>query len=254
VLVRGKQYMASQEGIDWQGAGDTYVEHYLYHLLGDPSLQMWAAPPVVFDPRKIFSRYIQLTRVNPGDPGFELQIRFPVGGGEPPAFGTVATVFSHGDAVGRGVVGGDGTVTIRPDIDKDADLTVSFQQDGALPAQDTVDDAPQPTPAPQKQQTSLTLVAPAQNPSGGQQVQFTGQLSPGFAGAPIKIEYKDLDSPSASFTDNVTTLKDGSYSDNVTFPVTPPDEDWTAQATYAGDASYLGSQSPLRRFVVSGNN
>ena len=45
VLVRGKQYMAAQEGTEWHGAGDTYAEHYLYGLLGDPSAQMWAAEP-----------------------------------------------------------------------------------------------------------------------------------------------------------------------------------------------------------------
>ena len=52
VLVRGKQYMATQEGFEWHGAGDTYVEHYLYHLLGDPTMQMWADPPVRFDPSR----------------------------------------------------------------------------------------------------------------------------------------------------------------------------------------------------------
>ena len=52
VLIRGKQYMATQEGFEWHGSGDTYVEHYLYHLLGDPTMQMWANPPVRFDPSR----------------------------------------------------------------------------------------------------------------------------------------------------------------------------------------------------------
>ena len=52
ILVRGKKYMATQEGFEWQGAGETYEEHYLYHLLGDPTMQMWANPPVRFDPSR----------------------------------------------------------------------------------------------------------------------------------------------------------------------------------------------------------
>ena len=52
MLIRGKQYMATQEGFEWHGSGDTYVEHYLYHLLGDPTMQMWADPPVRFDPSR----------------------------------------------------------------------------------------------------------------------------------------------------------------------------------------------------------
>src|SRR5581483_10745471 len=52
VLLSGKRYMASQNNLDGQGDDETYQEHYLYHLLGDPSGQMWADPPRHFLPPK----------------------------------------------------------------------------------------------------------------------------------------------------------------------------------------------------------
>ena len=74
VLIRGKQYMATQEGFEWHGAGDTYVEHYLYHLLGDPTMQMWANPPVRFDPSRFKGFFADYRAIDPtpdpGDPPF----------------------------------------------------------------------------------------------------------------------------------------------------------------------------------------
>ena len=88
ILVRGKQYMATQEGFEWHGAGDTYVEHYLYHLLGDPTMQMWANPPVRFDPSRfsgVIRDYRELKPIpEPGDPPFYVRFEFA---GEPLAIG-----------------------------------------------------------------------------------------------------------------------------------------------------------------------
>jgi hypothetical protein len=248
IQVRGKQYMATQEGFEWHGAGDTYVEHYLYHLLGDPTMQMWAAPPVRFDPsrfRGIIKDIRDIKPPQPGDPPFFVQFEMT---GEPLALGTVVTVFRGDEAVGRGIVGADGKANIIPDVPFDShdNLTLSLQQDGALPAQEAVEGS-QP-----KQQTALTLNQPT-GVAGGQQATFSGSLSPAFAGASIRIEYKNLDTPGDSFTHTVTTNASGAYTDDVTFPIKPPDEDWTAQAFYAGDSARLSSQSPVRSFSVQGN-
>ena len=101
VLIRGKQYMATQEGFEWHGAGDTYVEHYLYHLLGDPTMQMWANPPVRFDPsrfRGVIRDYREIKPFpEPGDPPFYIRFEFT---GEPLAIGSLITVFRGDEAVG----------------------------------------------------------------------------------------------------------------------------------------------------------
>jgi hypothetical protein len=135
VLLSGKAYMASQDGLDGQGGGDTYYEHQLFHLLGDPSMQMWAAAPRQFDPAKIDSTWRTISTPAPGGPRFQVEASFA----EPGAQGTVATLF-HGDSpIGRGVVGADGKVTIVPEeITDTKGLTVRFQQDGALPGADDV--------------------------------------------------------------------------------------------------------------------
>lgn len=136
VLLSGKAYMASQDGLDGQGAGDTYFEHQLFHLLGDPSMQMWAAPPVSFDPARIDSRWRTISNPAPGGPRFQVDVSFSEAGAQ----GAVATLFHGPDPIGRGVVGADGKVTIVPEKVTDTrGLTVRFQQDGALPVQDNVD-------------------------------------------------------------------------------------------------------------------
>src|SRR4051812_13784894 len=77
VLLSGKAYMASQVGFEGQNAGDTEYEHYLYHLLGDPSMQMWAATPQHFDPLQISTKWRDVAPVNPGDPVFQVEVTIP---------------------------------------------------------------------------------------------------------------------------------------------------------------------------------
>jgi hypothetical protein len=244
VLLSGKAYMASQEGIDWQGAGDTYVEHYLYHLLGDPSMQMWAAPPMHFEPPRIDSKYRQIAPVKPGDPVFQVEVTFPTGNGEPFAPGTVATLFHDGDPIGRGIVGADGKVTITPQVTTDANkLTVAFQQDGVLPAQDTVD---QGSPA---QPTTLTFAAPKTVGIGSPNT-FTGHLDPGFGPTPVTIVYT-RDSNGETVNHSVTTANNGDFTDNITFTKAQAGR-WHAQASYGGDLGHGASSSTVVQFTVRG--
>ncbi|MEA2467379.1 MAG: hypothetical protein QOJ57_1505 [Thermoleophilaceae bacterium] len=243
VLLSGKAYMASQVGFEGQGGGDTEYEHYLYHLLGDPSMQMWAETPVHLDISRIDSKWRTITPVKPGDPVFQVEVNFSQGAGEPPAAGTVATLLHDGDAIGRGIVGPDGQVTIVPDVKTDTSkLTVALNQDGALPTQDNVD---QGSPA---QPTSLTLVAPSpvrfDKPN-----TFTGHLDPGVPGAQIKVVYT-RDSNGETIEHTVAAADNGDYTDTVTVPRAKAGK-WHAQATYAGDATHGASSSAVVNFTVT---
>jgi hypothetical protein len=249
VLVRGKQYMATQEGFEWHGAGDTYVEHYLYHLLGDPTMQMWANEPQRFDPnrfRGFFREYREIDPTpEPGDPPFYIKFEFL---SEPLAIGSLVTVFRGAEAVGRGIVGQDGTANIVPDVpvDNRDDLTLSLQQDGAFPAQEAVEKA-----AP-KQQTSLKFNDPGFPSASSNPNEFSGNLSPAFAGASIRVVYTPDDSknPNGTIQHTVTTDAQGMWKDQVNFVYYNPDTGWTAKAFFDGDADHMGSESNTVQFSV----
>jgi hypothetical protein len=242
VLLSGKAYMASQAGFEGQSAGDTEFEHYLYHLLGDPSMQMWAATPTNFDPAKIDTKWRDVTPANPGDPVFQVEVNFAQDGSEPPAGGTVVTLFHGSEVIGRGIVGDDGRVTINPDVKTDTrSLTVALNQDGVLPAHDTVD---QGNPA---QPTSLSLSGPS-TVSFGKPAAFGGTLSPAFADAPVKLVYT-FETTGATVEHTATTSASGDYGDTITIPRNQRGS-WHVQASYAGDATHGASSSPVLTFNV----
>jgi hypothetical protein len=245
VLIRGKQYMATQEGFEWHGAGDTYVEHYLYHLLGDPTMQMWANPPVRFDPSR-FQGIVKEIREfrspipGPDPPPYFVRLEFP---GEPQAIGTLVTLFSGIEAIGRGIVGADGTVDILPESDVNGgNLSISLQQDGAFPAQEAVD----------KQDTSLSLTCPS-GPNGiASRVDhdFTGHLGPGVAGADVTLTFTKTGFGARTFTRTVTTDGDGNYRYTHNFANTD-NGDWSVKASFAGDSGHDASESSECRFFVN---
>jgi peptidase C25-like protein len=255
VLIRGKQYMATQEGFEWHGSGDTYVEHYLYHLLGDPTMQMWAAPPVRFDPSRFRGVVRDIREIKPipepGDPPFYIRFEF---GGEPLAVGSLITVFRGGDAIGRGIVGGDGNVNIVPDANvPPRDLSLSLQQDGAFPESEPVENQ-----AP-REQTTLTFTQPTypisqtDNPN-----PFDGKLTPAVAGAQVRVVYTpdDPTHPNGTIEHTVTTNAQGVWNDEVNFsyyfnPNNPNNSNnWTAKAFYDGDTDRAPSQSNTIQFTV----
>ena len=250
VLVRGKQYMASQEGFEWHGAGDTYVEHYLYGLLGDPSAQMWAAEPVRFQPPKLNVRLLKFQVPQPGDPPFKVLINMPIGGGpEPPAFGTIATLFHDGEAIGRATVGADGTAEIIPDANTSTDdLTVTFDQQGAIPATKEVSDVP----------TSVTVVPPSQNQPilvpASPTATFTGKLDPAIGGAKVRVVYTpETTAQGPPITHTATVDANGNYSDTITFTDRSQAGNWHVQAFFDGQCGYNPSQSPAVAFEVIDN-
>jgi hypothetical protein len=242
VLLSGKAYMATQVGFEGQNAGNTEFEHYLYHLLGDPSMQMWAASPRRFQTTQVDSKWRTVTPAGPGDPDFQVEVNFGQGSGEPPAGGTVATLLHDGDPIGRGVVGDDGRVTIEPDVKTDTNrLTVALNQEGVLPIQDPVE---QGNPA---QPTSLTLQG-ASKVTFDKPTTFTGHLDPIISGAPINVVYT-RDSNGETITHSVSTDSAGNYTDTVTIPRAKAGG-WKAQASYAGDVTHGASSSNVLQFTV----
>jgi hypothetical protein len=232
VLLSGKAYMATQNGLDGQDSGDTYFEHHLYHLLGDPSMQMWAATPVNFDINKILSQYRAIAPVNPGDPVFQVNVSFPQAAGDPPAPGTVATLFSGDQAVGRGIVGADGKVTITPDSNvQPQNLRVAFDQEGVLPASDTVDAAPQ------AQKSTMSLKCP-NGARAGSFVSASGTLTPVPGGATVKLHYTGPNNQVVD--DTVQTNASGNWTRRTQIPSAGQ---WTLKATFEGDTTYAPSSA-----------
>lgn len=243
VLLSGKAYMATQVGFEGQDSADTQFEHYLYHLMGDPSMQMWAATPRSIDLAKVKSVWREVDNPTPGGPPeFTVEVAFPQGPGEPVAAGTVATLLRKGEVIGRAIVGADGKATITPDVRTDtSDLTVALDQDGALPAQDPVE---QGTPA---RPTTLTLNAPA-GVTFGKPATFTGHLDPPVDAAPIRITYSK-DGTAETVVHDVQTNAAGDYSDSITFTRAQRGA-WHAQASYPGDATHAASNSGKVAFTV----
>jgi hypothetical protein len=231
VLLSGKAFMASQEGIDWQGAGDTYYEHHLYGLLGDPSAQMWAAEPQHWDPSKITSTYV----ARADGPPWEIHVQLPPGGGDPPPEGTILTLLQNGQAIGKAIAGADGTATLTPEVNVDpTNLKVALDQDGALPAQDDVDGTPPQKP--QKATTTMTITCP----SAGK-VQGTSAVQGDLNGAPAGVTVHVKWSPpqgQPAFTHDVTTDASGHWVDRTG---TNFAGQWSVDATYDGDDTHLGS-------------
>jgi len=245
ILVKGKQYMATQEGFEWHGAGDTYVEHYLYHLLGDPTMQMWAAPPVRFDPsrfRGIVKNIREFKIPQPGDPPFFVQFQFP---NEPLSIGSQITVFNGDEAIGRGIVGADGIANVIPDkpFDDNDNLTLSLQQDGAFPEQEAVE---------KRQATQLTFDQPGSVGQSNNPNSFRGQIAPAFEGAQIRVVYTPTDpnDPNGTITHTVTTGLRGLWTDEVSFKYYNGNEIWTAQAFFDGDDVHASSESNEVQFTV----
>jgi hypothetical protein len=228
VLLSGKAFMASQEGIDWQGAGDTYYEHQLYHLLGDPSAQMWAAEPHRFDPSQVISQYV----VRAEGPPWEIHVQLPRGGGDPPPEGTIVTLLQNGQAIGKAIAGGDGTATVTPEVNVDPqNLKIALDQDGTLPGQDDVDGVP-----PQKSATSMSISCPSAGKVQGV-AAVQGNLTGAPAGSTVHVKWTPPQGQQA-FTHDVTTDANGNFVDR-----TPTNfaGQWSVDATYDGDATHKSS-------------
>jgi hypothetical protein len=231
ILLSGKNYMAKGNS----GAGE-YQEHYLYHLLGDPSGQMWSNDPVDIDVTKIDVHYVPIQVPDPGGPVFKVHVDM----GTQASPGTVATLYRNGEAIGRGVLGAGSSLEITPEVAAGPDgLKVEFEADGALPDEKAVEGAPTTPPGPADTKLSLTCPGSAR---AGVATSFTGHLDPAFAGAQIKVRYTRSDGTGTPIDHTVTTNASGDWTDSATFPRTQLGQ-WHAAATYDGDSSHKPSSA-----------
>jgi hypothetical protein len=231
ILLSGKGYMAAKN----DGTAE-YREHYLYHLLGDPSGQMWSNDPIDIDVTKIDVERIPIAVPDPGGPVFKVRVNM----GEQGKPGTVVTLTHNGEPVGRGIVNGPGNIEITPEVATPADgLKVEFDQDGALPDEKAIDQAPSPPAGPTD--TTLSMRCPG-SVRAGFATTFGGHLDPAFGDAPVKLHYARTGSSTGAIDHTVTTNASGDWTDSVTFPRTQTGQ-WHITATYDGDASHKPSSA-----------
>lgn len=230
ILLSGKNFMASKNGVGYQSAAATYKEHFLYHLLGDPSAQMWIDLPKDIVVEKIKVEYIP---VDVPGPGFKVLVDMGDQGGKP----TVVTLRRNGEAIGRGVVT-NGSVEITPEVAGGSEgLSVAIEQDGALPEQKAVDGTP--AGAPGQTSTTMSMNCP-RSARAGIPATFSGHIDPAFAGASVKLSYTRAGGGSIEHT--VTTDGAGNWTDSATFPRTQTGT-WHVTARYEGDATHTASQA-----------
>jgi hypothetical protein len=130
ILNAGKAYMASLAAASQQLTGQVYREHLLWHLLGDPSMEIRAAVPASFDTTKVTAKF-QHRRDTPypiGDPSFRVQVTST----QPDTDGTLATLLHGTDPIGRAPVQG-GSALITPTKRTDsANLSVALERDNFI--------------------------------------------------------------------------------------------------------------------------
>ena len=232
ILQSGKWFMAAKNGVGYQSAAATYQEHYLYHLLGDPSAQLWIDLPRDIVIERIRAEYIPIATPGPG-PGFKVLVDMADQGGR----STVVTLLRGGEAIGRGVVT-NGSVEITPEVPGGSEgLSVAFEQDGALPDQKAVDGTPSQPPAPTATTMSMTCPRSAR---AGVATKFSGHIDPAFAGAEVRVTYSRAGGGSIEHT--VRTDGAGNWTDTATFPRTQLGT-WRVTARYEGDGSHSPSQA-----------
>ncbi len=114
---------------------------------------------------------------------------------------------------------------------------------GALnPPIKVVDSAP-PSP------TSISCTVSPTSLSKGSPINVTGSISPAVDNATITLTYTKPDATTLVRT--VTSSADGSYIDTLTPDLTGS---WNVKASWAGDATYLGSTSFDTPFTVQGSS
>jgi hypothetical protein len=223
--------------------GNTRNELYLWHYFGDPSMQMWGGdPPLVFTAAQFTAVYREI----PGPDPFEVNVTAPI-----ELAGQVISLLRDGQVIGKGVVNGDGTAkvvaTLTDTTAKEGELQIAIEPDGGQPIVAPVRGGHQPV------DTTLTQQCPQSSVDGFSNTPpFTvsGNLSPAFAGATIKIKYTTPagpgNNPPRSFEKTATTDASGNWSNTIDPRAEEPDNadgDWTVQSRFEADADHKASQS-----------
>jgi hypothetical protein len=175
ILNAGKAFMASQAAASQQLTGNVLREHMLWHLLGDPSMELRAATPSAFNPAQFTTRFEHRRDTFPvGDPPFRVRVTTTQAGTE----GALATLLQGTQVVGRAPISG-GVALITPSIrSTSANLSVALERDGFMPTT-----LPVSAPVP-----DVTMTCPAEvviPPEDNAQVG--GTVSPRVSGARVKL-------------------------------------------------------------------
>ncbi|HMJ96991.1 MAG TPA: C25 family cysteine peptidase [Thermoleophilaceae bacterium] len=175
ILNAGKAYMASLAPASSQLTGQVYREHLLWHLLGDPSMEIRSAEPEAFDPTKLATKFVHRTDTFPvGDPSFRVRVTSTQTGTD----GTLATLIHAGEAIGRATMT-NGVAEITPTKRTDsASLSVALERDKFLART-----LPVSAPVPNLTMTCPTEVDVPQEDNA----QVSGTLSPKVSGATIRL-------------------------------------------------------------------
>lgn len=132
VLVAGKAYLGTSS------PGAVYGHGHLYGYFGDPTMGLWIAPPVIFDPSKINAELLRTVppfRKPPGPgpdpPPYWVNVTLT----QPEVEGTLVTLEQKGETIGRGVVN-NGRAVIFPLVENrsTAGMEVKFQNERFLAA------------------------------------------------------------------------------------------------------------------------
>lgn len=190
ILNAGKAYMASLAGPTQQLTGQVYREHLLWHLLGDPSMEIRSAEPVAFDTTKLTTRFVHRTDSFPvGDPSFRVRVTSTQAGTD----GTLATLIHAGEIIGRATMT-NGVAEITPTKRTDsASLSVALERDNFMATT-----LPVSAPVP-----SLTITCPPEvDVPSEDNALVTGTLSPKVSGATIRLR---ATRPNGTVTTHSTT-------------------------------------------------
>jgi hypothetical protein len=190
ILNAGKAFMASQASASQQLTGQVFREHLLWHLLGDPSMEMRTATPSTFNTAQFTTKFEHRRDAFPiGDPPFRVRVTTTQAGTE----GALATLLQGTRVVGRAAVSG-GVALITPTIrSTSANLSVALERDGFIPAT-----LPVSAPVP-----DVTMTCPAEvviPPEDNAQV--SGTVTPKVSGARVKLR---ATLPNGTVTTQTTT-------------------------------------------------
>jgi hypothetical protein len=167
--------MASLAPASAQLTGQVYREHLLWHLLGDPSMEIRSAEPVAFDTTKLATKFVHRTDTFPvGDPSFRVRVTSTQAGTD----GTLATLIHAGEIIGRATMA-NGVAEITPTKRTDsASLSVALERDNFIATT-----LPVSAPVP-----SLTMTCPTEvNVPDEDNALVRGTLSPRVSGATIRL-------------------------------------------------------------------